>query len=86
MKKIVFVQKQENKYDPVAAFFGKKNPSQSKPTNQNTTVIGNTADKKKLMTGIPMPDKRATLQSKITDFTPKTDKKIETQPRGYPTK
>lgn len=44
MKKIIFVEKEDPNYDPVAAFFNKKPPSMNKissqtakpPTNKNS--------------------------------------------------
>jgi hypothetical protein len=45
MKKIIFVEKEDSKYDPVAAFFNKKPPSvpksfntSSKTTNTKTNI------------------------------------------------
>jgi len=59
MKKIVFVEKEDSKYDPVTAFFGKKNPSQSKPSNNTTYTAPNNknvvTDKKIATNGIPLP-------------------------------
>jgi hypothetical protein len=39
-----------------------------------------------LTSNIPLPDKKIATQNKFIEPTPKIDKKIETQPKAYPSK
>jgi|688.fasta_scaffold1445767_1 hypothetical protein len=46
MKKIIFVEKEDSKYDPVLAFFNKKAPSVPKSMNSTAKANNKVADKK----------------------------------------
>ena len=89
MKKIIFVEKQDNGYDPVAAFFNKKAPSVPKSMNSTNKTATKAADKKNIegerQDKPPLPSGK-----KIEDVTPKMGKKGQHEPpsnaKPYPLK
>ena len=74
MKKIIFVEKEENGYDPVAAFFNKKAPSVPKSMNSTNKTAIKAADKKNIE--VERQDKPPIPSGKkIENITPKIGKK-----------
>ncbi len=74
MKKIIFVEKEDNGYDPVAAFFNKKAPSVPKSMNSTNKTASKAVEKKYI--DVEKQDKPPLHSGKkIEDITPKIGKK-----------
>lgn len=75
MKKIIFVEKEDASYDPVATFFNKKAPSVPKSINSatKTSNIKPNTDKK-ISSEVEKPQKPSIIK-KEDEITPKIGKK-----------
>lgn len=77
MKKIIFVEKDDTSYDPVATFFNKKAPSVPKSlnsTSKSSNIKPITNPDKKIISEVEKPQKPSAIK-KEGEITPKNGKK-----------
>jgi hypothetical protein len=75
MKKIIFVEKDDTSYDPVATFFNKKAPSVPKSLNSTSKSSNVKPNNDKKIVGEAERPQKPSIVKKEDEITPKIGKK-----------